>query len=240
MQANAAFPYISVMDTWLIVFTLIMLSMSEMANYRVKDVYQENFGIGSWRAVYRNSVIIGGLSGAISTIGTNLLSNGYLTPYLAVFGTIVGYIGMQSIHTDLSLNLMDRVALRIGYGIVFVMTIIYLIQTYNGLALQVFSVPVILLYFGLFLIFLFSTIGTSDVRTFAIIIPFTQAVNMSAGLLLFGVVIIVASIGMFLKKVRSKNWTMKIPIIPYLIVPYILFSPLYGLFLEYWRVYTLK
>lgn len=232
--------YINQSEVWMITFTLILLSMSEGMNYRVRDNYEDKFGVDSWRPVYINSLIIGAMSGVITVIGSNILSTGQITLYLANFGTIVGYIGMQSIYTDLSIKQVDRWVLRIGYLDVFVITLIYMFSMFSGNALRAASMPIIGLYFGLAIIFLFNAIGSSDVRTFAIILPFMLVVNIPVGIISFIIVIAIAAIAMFIKKVKAKDPLLKIPIIPYLIVPYIFLMPFMELLLETYRASYFK
>lgn len=216
----------------IIIFTLIVMLLSEALNKDTKNAYENEFGIGSWRSVPIYSSIAGLCGGILAATGGYIWGEGYLFLYLANFGSVLGYISMQSIITDFPIHRVDRYMLRIGYIDTLFLTFIYLTTTYHNEALTLFALPVITTYFALYLIFIFSSIGASDVRAMIVFLPFFVAVHMSIALLSFLAVGAIIAVIMTVTKIKNKNPKYSVPILPYLTVPYLILAPLLPLLVE--------
>lgn len=224
-----------------ILVTLGLLAMSERVNSGVKDEYVKEFGPNSWDKVFLYSLLMGAASGSASAIGGFLWNESFLFYYLACYGTVIGYIGMQAIITDPALHKVDRYMLRIGYVITGTLTVMLLIQSYpNPQALKFFSLPILLTYVVLFLMFLFSNIGASDIRAIIVFLPFLEAAHMSLALITFFFVAALTMAFMMYKKWRTNDLSYAVPILPVLMVPYIFITPIFPLLLDVYRTLSLR
>lgn len=221
-----------------ILFTLVIMLFSEVLNKGTRGTYEEKFGFGSWKNVPFYSALAGLLSGILAATGGYVWGEGYLFLYLANLGTVIGYISMQSIITDFPIHKVDRYMLRIGYIDTFFLTFIYLFTTYQGAAFNLFATPVMTTYIALFLIFMYSNIGASDIRAVVMFLPFFVAVHMTVALLSFLVVGIMIAVIMSITKIRLKDPTYAVPILPYLTVPYMILTPFLPLLVELIRIRT--
>lgn len=223
----------------IIIFTVAIMLLSETMNNDTKNYYEKEFGIGSWRNIPFYSSVAGILGGILAAIGGYIWGEGYLFFYLANFGTVLGYISMQSVITDFPIHKVDRYMLRIGYIDTFFLTFIYLFTTYQGQSFSFFSIPVITTYFALYLIFIFSNIGASDVRAIIVFLPFFVAVHMMIALLSFLAVGFIIAVIMTFAKIKRKNPKYSVPILPYLTIPYLILAPLLPLAVEIIRTMSI-
>ena len=224
----------------LIIFTLLILLLSETLNQEIRSAYQAKFGPTSWANVPLYSLLWGLGSGIISGIGGYVWADGYYFFYLCNFGAELGYISMQALITDSSLHKVDRYLLRIGYIDTAVLTFAYLTNTYRvASAFQIFAMPVFITYFAFFFLFLYSKIGPSDIRAMVVFLPFVIALDMVIAIESFIAVGVFIAIIMEVKKRREKNPQLAVPILPYLTIPYMIGAPLLPLIIELSRTVSL-
>lgn len=221
--------------------SIAIMLLSEIFNTDTKNSYEEKYGKGSWKNVLIGSIFFGVVSGYLSGLGAGFSADKYLMLYLANFGTIVGYVSYQSIITDPALHKVDRYMLRIGYIDSLFLTILYLFKMYgNGEALLAFSIPIILIYVVLIVMFIFSSIGPSDVRAIAVFLPFIAAVNLSLSLFSLLIVTVITMIFMTYKKHKEHNPKYAVPILPTLMVPYMFLVPIFPLAINWYLTLSLK
>lgn len=168
---------------------LAILGVGETLKNDTKNTYKAK-GY-SWRNVVLFSNLaglIGGLLVLIVTEQSNISAE--LNPASTVFaGTVFAYILIQSFMTDLRILLINRKILRVAYITMYILALynIFTVEAYkvNWLALVVYT-------FVLFGLFLFSSIGASDVRAMAVCIPFSVSIGGYTGikLLVIGLLII--------------------------------------------------
>lgn len=216
--------------------TTLFMSMSELSNQAVKTKYNDTFGYNSWDTVFRNSFIISLLSGILAGITTSMVGDGHLTFYFTNITSVLGYISIQAIATDFNLKLVDRYMLRLGYFDTFLLTMSYLYFSYGTWQVRFyFFLPVAVSYLSLFLIFLFSRIGASDVRAIVVFLPFTAALHMALSVFMFIFVGLLTAVFMQIMKYKNHNPQYSVPILPFLTVPYMFLLPLYPLI---YTIYT--
>lgn len=206
--------------------TLLLLLCSEVFNSEVRVSYESKFGYGSWRSIPLLSLLTGLLSGLLSATGGYLLGGGHLFLYLANFGTVVGYVSMQSMITDPALHKVDRYLLRIAYFDTMVLTVFYLMNNFTGHDLVMRLLSSAALYGAFLFLFITSPIGPSDIRGMLIYMPFMLAVNVEFGTYAFLFVTGLTMVFMTIQKKRKSDPFYAVPILPYLIVPYMVIIPL--------------
>lgn len=223
-----------------IIITLGLLSYSEKLNGAVKYDYEKEYGFGSWKSVHFKSLIVGAATGIVSTIGAATWNEQFLLTHLPIFGTVIGYIGMQANITDPALHKVDRYMLRIGYFINGILAISYLIKSYpNVSTFGIYFSPIGITYIALFGLFIFSSIGASDIRAIVMFLPFLEAIDMTLAMVTFIGITILTVVLMTIQKWKRKDPMYAVPILPYLVVPYIFITPLLPLFIEMLRIAVL-
>lgn len=224
----------------LLLFSLMIMLFSETFDRETKSTYEKKLGVGTWLNVVLTSVFTGFLSGILSGIGGYIWGNGYYFFYLINFGTVIGYIGAQSYLTDALIYKVDRTVLRIAYLDTMILTILFMLNSYgNTSSILMNSIPVVLVYIALFLVFVFSSIGPSDVRGIIVVTPFLVAIDPIVGI---GAFLLITGITMYFmtrEKKAAKDPMLLVPILPYLTLPYIILIPFIPLFITLWRVQTL-
>lgn len=225
----------------ILLVTLYFLTRSEKFNFEIKRDYEDIFGWGSWRKnVYGYSVIGSLMGGFLAGYGAYIWSQNFYFYYFVSFGAVMGYIATQSILTDPSLHQVDRYMLRISYVITGFLTLLLILNSYQNMsAILAFAAPVLSTYLGLFILFLFSGIGASDIRAIVVFLPFLEAVHMPTAFISLVAVTVFITIFMTVKKVQTKNPRLAVPILPYLTVPYVIISPIIPLIVDLVRVMTI-
>lgn len=226
----------------IVIFTVLLLSMSEGFNHKnLRAVYDHHYGFGYWRGIFISSVM-GGLGfGAIGFFAGSLWVDGYLMFYLANFCAVLGYVGIQSYYTDIEFHLVDRYLLRIAYLDTLAITATFLLRNYGHSLELLFtmSITVLVIYLVLIIAFFASSIGSSDVRAFAVFLPFYAAVNAPVAVISLVLVTVYVTTHMSIKKKRQKDKWLFVPIIPHLLIPYAVITPFLGFILDAWRTYSL-
>ena len=180
-----------------VVTALVLLALGEqLPNETKKEYVKQGY---SWRKVllYSNiSAIIGGLLSTATITLTKMPSD--FNPQLLPFATtITAYITTQSLMTDLKTFLINRNILRVAYLSMYVISIYNVFTNemfaYNKTALLLFTVLLVLL-------FIFSSIGASDVRAIAVALPFVISMGGYTAILMFVITLLVIALYMTIKK----------------------------------------
>lgn len=186
-----------------VLLALVLLALGEQMKNETKDVYVEKGYSWSKVIFYSNLVaIIGGslMIGILSYTSIPDKLNPGLLPFAA---TITAYITAQSFMTDLKILMINRNILRVAYLSMYAMSLYNVIENdifrQNWIALALFT--------GLLMgIFIFSSIGASDVRAIAVALPFVISIGGYDAIMLFIATLLLVSIIMGLRNfMRDRN-----------------------------------
>lgn len=189
-----------------VIVALALLAFGETLKNETKDEYVERGYSWSKVLIYSNLfAIIGGIS-SIWVINYTGLGKEW-NPSLIVFGsTISSYITLQSFMTDLRILKINRKILRVSY------LTMYGLSLYNVITVEEFRQNwIALLVFTLLLIgiFIFSSIGASDVRAIAVGMPFVISMGGFTGIQMFTVTLLLVALGMGIRNVIRDRARMK-------------------------------
>lgn len=179
----------------LVLLALIMLAAGETLPNETKETYKDK-GY-NWSKVLLYSNLAGVIGGVISAASVSSLP-AYLNPHLIPFAvTVLSYLTMQSIMTDIRTFLINRNILRVSY------VSLYAFSIYNVFSSNLFSENrFALLVFSITLVFIFIVvpIGASDVRMMAAAIPFVISIGGSSAIGIFILVLLGLSIFMITQR----------------------------------------
>lgn len=180
-----------------IAIALILMFIGEkLENDTKKEYMAKGF---NWDKVLLYSNLAGVLSGLVSFAIIHFSSIPItLNTYFLVFATtITAYVTMQSILTDFKILLINRKILRIAYVSIYIISIINVLTNesyrYNWSGLLLFTGLLIFM-------FIFSSIGSSDVRLLAVGIPYAVSINGYTGIFLLIVTLLLVAAGMYIKR----------------------------------------
>lgn len=210
------------------------MTLSNNKNYEIQQEY-ELLTKKSWQNLSILSVIFGIFLGTFSYYGMVASENENEAYYFAIYAAILGYSAIMSIYTDFALLKVDRYMLRLGYFFVFILSAIYTAMNYFGILRGANITELALIYATLFALFIFSPIGASDVRALAIILPFPFLVGNMMGLALFIVTTLFVAFEVWLWQHKMKMGKIPVPILPYMFLPYVIASPMFGYLINYWQ-----
>lgn len=209
-----------------LMFTVFLLYLTGGFNRETKNAYEDKFGPMSWKPIPGLSVKWGLLSGLAAGVGGYGWGNGQYFVFLCSFGATLGFVSMQAWLTDNGIHKVDRYMLRVGYLITLGLTGVYLYERYKvPEVLIVNAIPVVLTYIGIVLLFLFSSIGPSDIRAIAVFLPLIVAFNPIFAAISFIVVLIFVGALVSYKQKISNDPKLAVPILPYLTMPYMVIAP---------------
>ena len=180
----------------IIIALLLMFLGEKMENDTKKEYITKGY---DWNKVILYSNLAGLLSGLLSTIV--IISSKkpiVLNTYFIVFATtLTAYVTVQSAMTDLKILLINRKVLRVAYISIYIISIINILTSeiykYNWIGLLMFT--------GLLLfIFIFSSIGASDVRLLATGLPYAISIGGYAAIMLLIITLLLVAIGMYIKR----------------------------------------
>lgn len=218
--------------------TLVWLSISEAFNLETRTLYESRVGHDSWRGVYFCSLGFGLILGLMTGFFTWKLNPGtYLTIPFANFGTVIGYTFMQSAFTDMAIRKVDRFLLRFGYVDIIALSSYQILSSYsNQLVINSEFTRLGMIYLALLVILffpLFKGIGASDVRVFALILPFLVVLDKELGLFVFlGTLGLVSLYMMYIQR-KYNDDTMPVAIAPFLLFPYAISLPFYVFIMKF-------
>lgn len=176
-----------------ILLALVMLIAGEKLKNETKTIYiKEGY---SWSKVLIYSSFSALIGGLLSLFLIEIYSiPEHIESYLIVFGvTVASYITTQSFMTDLRVLLINRNILRVAY------ISMYLIGVYNIAFNESFRgnlVPFIAFTVLLIILFLFSSIGASDIRAIAVLMPFVVSIGGFFAVQLFIISLLLVSFAM--------------------------------------------
>lgn len=212
-----------------------IMALSNYKNWQLQDEYEITTQ-KSWTTLTMICVLASVALGTLSCWGTLMSSFTSEAYYFTIIGAVVGYAGVMSIYTDIPLYKVDRYMLRIGYVIVLVTSLTYALTQYAA-TLQLYTLYMIaFVYVALFILFLFSGVGASDIRALSIILPFLFVAHVTVGVVTFIVAIIFVSIVVHRWQRKAKE-KIPVPILPYIFLPYFFILPTYGIILNAWQEY---
>lgn len=163
-----------------IVVALIILGVGETLKNETKTKYIE--AGYSWRNVIISSNVAGFLGGVLLLVISHY-GNVTMNSFVYVFsGTVFSYILVQSFMTDLRILLINRNILRVAY------ISMYLLGLYNIFSGEQFRSNLfafVTFTILIFILFMFSSIGASDIRAIAVCMPFTISIGGYEGVRLF-------------------------------------------------------
>lgn len=171
----------------------LILALGELLKNQTKEKYiEEGY---SWKGVLFWSNLLSiplGLITAFVVMNHPKLEelNLHVIPFAV---TIVAYITVQSYKTDMKILMINRNILRVAYLSMYVATV------YNLISNDLFRANV--LPVGLFtvligILFIFSSIGASDIRAIAVALPFVVSIGGFDAIIMFIYTLIAVAIGM--------------------------------------------
>lgn len=189
-----------------IIIALLVLGLGERLKNETKEVYVSEGH--SWSKVILLSnlfAIIGGILIIVILEYTNLPKE--FAPELLPFAvTITTYITAQSFMTDLKILMINRNILRVAY------ISMYVISLYNVIANETFKhnwVALLLFTLLLVFIFIFSSIGASDVRAMAVALPYVLSIGGYGAIGLFIISLLFVAAMMSLRNILRDRERMK-------------------------------
>lgn len=171
----------------------LVLFLGELLKNETKEEYVKKGYSWAKVLVFSNLfAILSGLFTAYFIMNSNKLEelNLYLIPFAT---TIISYITIQSYMTDMKILMINRNILRVAYVSMFGVTI------YNLVSNDIFksnTIPVLLFTGIIVLLFIFSSIGASDIRAIAVALPFIVSIGGFDAIIMFIYTLIAVSIGM--------------------------------------------
>lgn len=224
-----------------LVIALLTSSLMLLANFKNYEFKREFEFLApiSLRTLDFMSIYSGAFLGVLSYYCSIISGHQSDAIYFTILGSLIGYIAIYVSYTDFLFLKADRWTLRIGYLIVLVMNIFYTITQYVSYSQASAITSLFIIYFLLFIIFILSGVGASDVRAISIILPFLFIVNNTIGLLSFVIAIFYVAIVMVFWHHKVHDRRAPVPILPYLILPYVFIVPFFGLLTDYWTQFNL-
>lgn len=212
-----------------IFFVVVMMSITSLT-FNKTLIFEYN-GINeqnrksTWNNLVLKSAIWGILLGLLS-VAILLYTSSKVSLSIVLMSTVIGYALRQTVTTDFFLHKGDRYMLRMGYIIAFCGILDKVFTEYtNYIEAQLVIYMAIVTYVALIILFIFSNVGASDIRGYMIVLPFTLAYNIKLGLTFFILINIFIIIEMTAQQVKAKK-KIRIPILPYILLPYAAFIPL--------------
>ncbi|HHT97928.1 MAG TPA: hypothetical protein GXZ90_08565 [Clostridiales bacterium] len=186
-----------------LMIAIILLFLGEKLPNETKTAYiQKGY---NWEKVLICSNLVAIVGGLMST-GVILfynISNDFNPIFLPFVTSIVVYITVQSIMTDVRILLINRNILRVAY------VSAYLISIYNVMTNDLFKIHMLALItftIVLVLLFIFSSIGASDIRALAVALPYTISIGGYLAIRMLIITLIVLTVIMAIKRyVLIKN-----------------------------------
>jgi len=176
---------------------IILLVGEKVLPNDTKKVYEEK-GY-NWNNVICYSSVSSFLLGIISSYLVILFKvPGELNPFFIPFATVItAYITVQSIMTDTRTLLINRYILRVAY------LSMYIVSAYNVLTNPYFKMnrtALIIFTLVLIFIFLFSSIGASDVRAIAVALPYSISIGGYLAIQMLVITLLAVSLFMIIKR----------------------------------------
>lgn len=189
-----------------VIIALLILAGGELLKNETKKVYVDNGYSWSKVIFYSNFLAIIMAFIMILILEYTNLSKDY-NPYLLPFAvTMTAYITVQSFMTDLKVFMINRQILRVSYVSMYIISIYNVIENNlfksNWIALALFTGVLIL-------IFIFSSIGASDVRAMAVALPFVISIGGYDAIVMFLITLLLVSLGMGIRNVIRDKKKMK-------------------------------
>lgn len=184
----------------------VLLLGEKMLPNETKKVYIEK-GY-DWNRVLIYSTVAGLVSGILSSvlIVVNSLPM-ELNPFFLPFATsVTAYITVQSLITDIRTLLINRYILRVAY------ISMYIISLYNVLTNELFKqnlLALIIFTTVLLLIFIFSSLGASDVRAIAVALPYVVSIGGYLGIEMLIATLLCVSLFMAIHRRIKSNRELK-------------------------------
>lgn len=189
-----------------VVIALSILACGELLKNETKTVYVDKGYNWSKVLFYSNFLAIIAAGIMIYLIENTKLPE-ELNPGLLPFAvTITAYITVQSFMTDLKIFRINRNVLRVAY------ISMYIVSTYNIIFNPIFKSNwlAFLLFTGLLMgIFIFSSIGASDVRAMAVAMPFVISIGGYSAISLFVITLLLVALGMGTRNVIRDRKQMR-------------------------------
>lgn len=189
-----------------VILALVLLALGEKMENETKDVYVDKGHSWSKVILYSNLVAIIGGSLMIGILNYTSIPDKFNPELLPFAVTITAYITAQSFMTDLKILMINRNILRVAYISMYAISLYNIIENeifrQNWVALTLFTI----LLMG---IFMFSSIGASDVRAIAVALPFVISIGGYDAIVLFVITLLMVSVVMGLRNVIRDRPRMK-------------------------------
>lgn len=180
-----------------IVVGIALMNLGELLPNETKKVYtDEGYNWNNVLICSNLAAIIGGLL-SLLMIWRAELPTDIGQASIPLGSTIISYITMQSFMTDLRTLLINRNILRVAYVFMYILTIYNLIM-YDTFKINTYMVIVFTVM--LLLIFLFSSIGASDVRAMMVAIPYVSSIGGYISIYMFLASLLVIALYMYIKR----------------------------------------
>lgn len=181
-----------------VILAMIVMYAGELIKNETKEEYVER-GY-NWNIVLFSSSLSGVIGGlfAIFALNVNIVNHSW-NPYFLPFAiTVASYITVQSFMTDFKILKINRQLLRFGYIPMYAISVYNVLTSSvmktNGLALIIFTGLLIL-------IFIFSSIGASDVRAMTVLLPYVISIGGFIAIIFFSIVLLIVSFGMGIRNI---------------------------------------
>lgn len=211
-------------------FTATIMVASNIVNKPLQERYELETG-KSWFTLTMLSWLFAGVDGSIAAYITQQYGNSYDIMYLTILGSVITFLAVQTLFTDISILQGDRWTLRIGYLISTTLAFMYTFTEYSSGVQLAILITLGLLLFALFLLFLFSPIGASDVRALAVMFPLPMVINTGVAAYSFFGVIIFAMIVQTVWQHQAKA-KIPVPVLPFFLLPYVFFIPAFSVLMN--------
>lgn len=211
-------------------FTATIMLSSNLVNKPLQENYELETG-KSWFRLTLISWLLSGIDGSLAAYITQQYGNSYDIMYLTILGSVITFLAVQTLFTDISILQGDRWTLRIGYVISIALSFIYVYTEYSGPVQTVELFTLGLLLAALFILFIFSPIGASDVRALAVMFPLPMVINTGVAAYSFIGVMVFAMIVQTIWQHQAKA-KIPVPVLPFFLLPYVFFIPTFSVLLN--------
>lgn len=180
-----------------IVIGVALMNLGELLPNETKKVYIDKGYSWNNVLIYSNLAAVIGGSLSLFMILRAELSMDIGQASVPFAATIISYITIQSLMTDIRTLLINRNILRVAYVSMYILTIYNLIA-YDTFKVNTYMVAVFTVV--LLLIFLFSSIGASDVRAMMVAIPYASSIGGYIAIYMLLVSLLVIALFLYIKR----------------------------------------
>lgn len=211
--------------------TASFMVLSNLVNKELQDDYEVRTH-KSWLRLTTIAWLLGGIDGCVAAYLTNQYGQQSDIMPLTILGSIITYLAVQTLYTDINILQGDRWTLRLGYSLSIILSFYYIFTEYRGFMLEVELFTLVLLLLAFLILFIFSPIGASDIRALAVMFPLPMVMNTSVAVYsFFGVIVFAAVVqGVWQHEAKAK---IPVPVLPFFLLPYVFFIPAFSLLAKF-------